>query len=159
MKDAADPHLHDQQAGFRKERSCTDQITTLHIIRKQSLEWNSPLWRWKVKVEFNFIDYEKAFDSVDREFLWRLMRHYRVPKKITNIIRKSYEGMTCRIVHGRQHTDAFEAASNTTWQSLTWNPQGKRKRGWPRNTWLSDLDADAKRMGQTWGQLEGVAQN
>ena len=101
MKDAVDPHLRDQQAGFRKERSCTDQIATLRIILEQSLEWNSPLY-------VNFIDYEKAFDSVDRESLWRLLRHYGVPEKITNIIRKSYEGMTCRIVHGRQLTDAFE---------------------------------------------------
>ncbi|EDO31109.1 predicted protein, partial [Nematostella vectensis] len=31
-----------------------------------------------------------------------------VPEKITNIIRKSNEGMTCRVVHGRQLTDAFE---------------------------------------------------
>jgi hypothetical protein len=101
MKDAVDPHLRDQQAGFRKERSCTDQIATLRIILEQSLEWNSPLY-------VNFIDYEKAFDSVDRESLWRLLRQYGVPEKITNIIRKSYEGMTCRIVHGRQLTDAFE---------------------------------------------------
>ncbi|KAJ8342710.1 hypothetical protein SKAU_G00326380 [Synaphobranchus kaupii] len=40
MKDAVDPQL---QAGFRKNRSCTDQITTLRIILEQSLEWNSPL--------------------------------------------------------------------------------------------------------------------
>uniref|UniRef100_A0AAV2J1Z3 Reverse transcriptase domain-containing protein n=1 Tax=Knipowitschia caucasica TaxID=637954 RepID=A0AAV2J1Z3_KNICA len=100
MKDAVDPHLRDQQAGFRKERSCTDQIATLRIILEQSLEWNSPMY-------VNFIDYEKAFDSVDRQSLWKLLRHYGVPEKITNIIRKSYEGTTCRIVHGRQPTDAF----------------------------------------------------
>ncbi|KAL3863347.1 hypothetical protein ACJMK2_005107, partial [Sinanodonta woodiana] len=44
MKEAVDPHLRDQQAGFRKERSCTDQIATLRIILEQSLEWNSPLY-------------------------------------------------------------------------------------------------------------------
>ncbi|KAL5016141.1 hypothetical protein ScPMuIL_005730, partial [Solemya velum] len=56
MKEAVDPQLRDQQAGFRKDRSCTDQIATLRIILEQSLEWNSPLY-------VNFIDYEKAFDS------------------------------------------------------------------------------------------------
>lgn len=101
MKDAVDPHLRDQQAGFRKSRSCTDQITTLWIILEQSLEWDSPLY-------VNFIDYEKAFDSVDRQTIWRLLRHYGVPAKITNIIRNSYEGMTCRVVHGQQLTDAFQ---------------------------------------------------
>lgn len=100
LKDAVDPHLRDQQAGFRKNRSCTDQIATLRIILEQSLEWNSPLY-------VNFIDYEKAFDSVDRQSIWKLLRYNGVPEKITNIIRNSYEGMTCRVVHGQQLTDAF----------------------------------------------------
>ncbi|VDO94907.1 unnamed protein product [Schistosoma margrebowiei] len=57
MKDCVDAQLRDQQAGFRKDRSCTDQIATLRIIVEQSIEWNSSLY-------INFIDYEKAFDSV-----------------------------------------------------------------------------------------------
>ena len=42
MKEAVDPKLHDQQAGFRRNRSCADQIASLRIIVEQSLEWNSP---------------------------------------------------------------------------------------------------------------------
>ncbi|XP_012942525.2 uncharacterized protein LOC106012876 [Aplysia californica] len=49
-------------AGFRKNRSTTDQIATLRIIMEQSLEWNSQLI-------INFLDYEKAFDSIDRATL------------------------------------------------------------------------------------------
>ena len=60
MKEAVDPKLRDQQVGFRRNRSCADQIASLRIIVEQSLEWNSPLY-------ISFIDYEKAFDSVDRE--------------------------------------------------------------------------------------------
>nr|KAG5691347.1 hypothetical protein BaRGS_033396 [Batillaria attramentaria] len=56
MREAVDPMLRDQQAGFRRNRSCADQIASLRIIVEQSLEWNSPLY-------INFIDYEKAFDS------------------------------------------------------------------------------------------------
>ena len=63
MKDAVDPLLRDQQAGFRQNRSCIDQIAALRIIVEQSLEWNSSLY-------INFVDYEKAFDSVDRNTLW-----------------------------------------------------------------------------------------
>ena len=59
---AADHLLREQQAGFRKHRSCSDQITTLRIIIEQSKEWNSSLY-------VNFIDFEKAFDSIDREVL------------------------------------------------------------------------------------------
>ena len=50
MKTAVDIMLRDQQAGFRKDRSCIDQICTLRVIIEQSLE---------------------CFDSVDRETLWK----------------------------------------------------------------------------------------
>ncbi|VDP64567.1 unnamed protein product [Schistosoma curassoni] len=89
MKDAVDAQLRDQQAGFRKDQSCTDQIATLRIILEQSVEWNSSLY-------INFIDYEKAFDSVDSKTLWKLLRHYGVPEKIVNIIRNSYDGLQCK---------------------------------------------------------------
>ena len=75
MKAAVDPKLRDQQAGFRRNRSCADQIASPRIIVEQSLKWNSPLY-------INFIDFEKAFNSVDRETLWKLLRHYGVPEKI-----------------------------------------------------------------------------
>ncbi|VDP04283.1 unnamed protein product [Schistosoma curassoni] len=68
MKDCVDVQLRDQEAGFRKDRSCTDQIATLRIIVEQSIEWNSSLY-------INLIDYEKAFDSVDRTTIWKLLRH------------------------------------------------------------------------------------
>ncbi|MGL5901241.1 MAG: reverse transcriptase domain-containing protein [Cetobacterium sp.] len=101
MKDQVDAQLRDQQAGFRKDRSCVDQIATLRIIVEQSLEWNSPLY-------INFIDYEKAFDSVDRKILWKLLRHYGVPTKIVSIIKNSYEGLRCKVIHGGQSTEAFQ---------------------------------------------------
>ena len=74
MKAAVDNRLRDQQAGFRQDRSCTDHIATLRIIVEQSLEWNSSLY-------VNFIDYEKAFDSVDRGTLWKLLKHYGIPER------------------------------------------------------------------------------
>ena len=49
--------------------------------------------------------------------------------------------------------------SNTTRQALRWNPQGKRRRGGPRNTWQRDLVADAKKAGYAWGELEQMAQD
>ena len=100
-KDAVDPQLRDQQAGFRRGRSCTEQIATLSIMLEQSYEWNSPLY-------VNFIDYEKAFNGLDPQRLWKLLRHYGIPEKITSIIRNSYSGMTYRVVCGHQQTDAFQ---------------------------------------------------
>ena len=72
MKEAVHPKLRDQQAGFRQNKSCANQIASLRIIVEQSLEWNSQLY-------INCVDYEKAFGSVDRETMWKLLRHYGVP--------------------------------------------------------------------------------
>ena len=72
--------LRDHQAGFHQKRSCTDQISTLRIIIEQSIEWNSPAY-------INFIDFEKAFDNLDHETMWKLMRHYRIPEKFISIIK------------------------------------------------------------------------
>ncbi|KAB5581747.1 hypothetical protein PHYPO_G00179240 [Pangasianodon hypophthalmus] len=51
------------------------------------------------------------------------------------------------------------SAHSITRQVLTWNPQRKRRRGWPRNTWCHAIDADLKRTGHTWRQLEQLAQD
>ena len=51
MKDALDGRLRDEQAGFRKERSCCDQIATSGIIVEQTLKWNTGLYM--VFMDFN----------------------------------------------------------------------------------------------------------
>ncbi|KAL0188422.1 hypothetical protein M9458_015521, partial [Cirrhinus mrigala] len=101
MKEAVDAKLRDQQAGFHRYRSCIDQIASLRIIVEQSLECNSPFY-------INFIDYEKAFDSVDRQTLWKLFRHYGVPKKFISLIKCTYQDMTCRVAHAGQMPDSFK---------------------------------------------------
>ena len=45
-----------------------------------------------------------------------------------------------------------------TRQVLTWNPQGKRKRGRPRNTWRRDMESEVKKMGYTWKEIVTMAQ-
>jgi len=101
MKDKVDKHLRDEQAGFRKERSCTDQIATLRTIIEQSLEWNSSLY-------ITFVDFEKAFDSIDRNTLWKLLGHHGIPGKIINLIRNTYEPSTCQVVHNGTLTEPFD---------------------------------------------------
>ncbi|KAL1257370.1 hypothetical protein QQF64_010614 [Cirrhinus molitorella] len=71
---------------------------------ESSIEWNLLLY-------MNFVDYEKAFHSVDRRTLWKLLRHYGVPKKIIALIKNSYEVVWCRVVHGGQLTDCFQVST------------------------------------------------
>ena len=71
-------------------------IATLRIIVEQkTLDWNSSVY------------YEKAFDSVDRETLWKLLKHYGIPEKIITLIQRTYEGMSCRVVHRGQLSDCI----------------------------------------------------
>ena len=104
IKEAVDPLLREEQAGFRQGRSCTDQIAILRTIVEQSIEWNASLY-------VNFIDFEKAFDSLDRETIWKLMRHYGIPEEIVLLVKRSYDGMKCRVVAGGQLSDPFEVTT------------------------------------------------
>lgn len=76
----------EQQAGFREDRSCIDQKATLRIIKEKSLEWNTSLL-------INFVDFGKAFDSLDTETLWNMMAHYGTPQSFISIIKNSYNNM------------------------------------------------------------------
>ncbi|VDP81931.1 unnamed protein product [Schistosoma mattheei] len=153
-EDAVDAQLRDQQAGFRKDRSCTEQIATLRIIVEQLVEWNSSLY-------INFIDYEKAFDSVGRRTLRKRLRHYGVPEKIVNIFQNSCDGLQCKVVHGGQLTGAFQVRTGVRQGCLlspflfllvvdcilnTLTSEGKHGIQWIAQNQLDDLDfANSKR--------------
>ncbi|VDP41286.1 unnamed protein product [Schistosoma mattheei] len=100
MKDSVDAQHRDKQTGFRNDQSCTDQIATLWIIVEQPVEWNLSLY-------INFLEHRRAFGSVDRRTLWKLLRHHGLPE-IISIIRNSSEVLLCKVVHGGQLADAFK---------------------------------------------------
>ena len=89
IKTALEQKLREDQVGFRAGRSRMDQIATLKIIVEQSIEWQSGLY-------IHFIDFKRAFDSISREVLWRLLWHYGMPAKIITIIRDLYKGFPRR---------------------------------------------------------------
>ena len=81
---AIDKELRKEQAGFRKGKGTSDQIFILRNIIEQSVEWQAPLY-------LNFIDFEKAFDSIHRDTLWKIMELYGVPSKISTVIKRLYQ--------------------------------------------------------------------
>ena len=80
--------------------NCTDQIATLHIIIEQSIEFQSWLY-------LDFVDFEKAFDSVDHEVLWNLLGLYEVPDKVIRIIRLFSQDFSCQVIHSGSVTEPF----------------------------------------------------
>ena len=98
---ALDPMLRKEQAGFRKGRSCGEHIFTLRQVLEQCQEWKTPCY-------VNFIDFEKAFDSIHRESLWCILRHYGIPCKIVTIIKMLYEGFKSKVICGQNLTEEFD---------------------------------------------------
>ena len=110
MKNAVDTKLRDNQAGFRQIRSCADQIAILRIILEQATEFNSSIYTV-------FIDFQKAFDSLDWEVLWQLIRHYGIPDKFISIIKNTYSEMQSKIIHEGKLTELFKTGKKDTWLS------------------------------------------
>jgi hypothetical protein len=75
IKGVIDTKLRKEQAGFRSEYSCIDMINTLRIIIEQCSEFESPVY-------LAFVDFEKAFDSITRESIWKALCEFGVPGKI-----------------------------------------------------------------------------
>ena len=65
---------------------------SLRIIIEQCVEWSSRLYAV-------FVDFEKAFGSVNREAMWKEVKRYGVPKQIVDLIKETYRGYMCRVVH------------------------------------------------------------
>ena len=91
IKATIDSKLRQEQVGFRKGRGCIEQLFTLQNIIEQCLEWKTPLF-------INFIDFKKAFDSVHRATLWKLLHLYGVPAKIFTLIEKFYDHFECIVI-------------------------------------------------------------
>ena len=59
----------------------------------------------------SFIDFKKAFDSVHRKSLWKILRAYGIPHKIVTIIRTFYEHFECSVIVENTLTESFPVKS------------------------------------------------
>ena len=87
--------LLDVQAGFRKGKGIRDQIANIRWIIEKVREFQK-------KTYFCFIDYAKAFDFVDHNKPWKILRQMGIPDNFTCLLRNLYvgEGVTVRTGHG-----------------------------------------------------------
>ena len=91
----------DVQAGFRKGRGTRDQIANICWIIAKARELQKNIY-------FCLIDYAKAFDSVDHNKLWKILKEMGIADHLTCLLRKLYAGQeaTMRTIRGR--TDWFQ---------------------------------------------------
>ena len=77
--------LPDVQFGFRKGRGTRDQIANICCIIKKAGEFQKNIF-------FCFIDYAKAFDCVDHNKLWKILKEMGIPDHLTCLLRNLYAG-------------------------------------------------------------------
>ena len=93
--------LPDVQAGFRKGRGPRDQIANILWIMEKAKEFQKNIY-------FCFIDYAKAFDCVDHNKLWKILREMGIPDHLTCLLRNLYAGQEATVRTGRGTTDWFQ---------------------------------------------------
>ena len=101
IRDGIDKKLRHEQAGFRKGHGTKEHIFILCNIIEQCIEWNANLY-------VCFVDSEKAFDTVDRSVLWRIMRSCSIPDKIVKMVKVMYSGSEFAVIDGTGGYDWFE---------------------------------------------------
>ena len=93
--------LPDVQAGFRKGRGTREQIANIYWIIEKAREFQK-------KIYVCFIDYAKAFNCVDHNQLWKILKEMGIPDHLTYLLRNLYTSQesSVRIEHGI--TDWFQ---------------------------------------------------
>ena len=93
--------LPEVQAGFRKHRGTRDQIANICWIMEKAREFQKNNY-------FCFIDYAKAFDYVDHNKLWKILREMGIPDHLTCLLRNLYAGQEATVRTGLGTTDWFQ---------------------------------------------------
>ena len=77
--------IPDVQPGFRKGRGTRDQIANIRWITEKAREFQKNIY-------FCFIDCAKAFDCVDHNKLWEILKEMGIPDHLTHLLRNLYAG-------------------------------------------------------------------
>ena len=93
--------LPDVQAGFRKGRGIRVQIANIRWIIEKARDFQKNIY-------FCFIDYTKAFDCVDHNRLWKILKEMGIPDHLTCILRNLYTGQEATVRTGHGTTDWFQ---------------------------------------------------
>ena len=89
------------QAGFRKGRGTRDQIANIRLVIKKAREFQKNIY-------FCFIDYAKAFDCLDHNKLWKILKEMGISDHLTCFLRNLYAGQEAAVRTGHATTDWFQ---------------------------------------------------
>ena len=93
--------LPDVQAGFRKGRGTRDPIANICWIIEKAREFQKNIY-------FCFIDYAKAFDCVDHNTLWKILKEMGIPDHLTCLLRNLCTGQKSTVRTGCGTADCFQ---------------------------------------------------
>ena len=96
-----DLELPDVQVGFRKGRGTRYQIANICWIIEKARAFQKNIY-------FCFIDYAKAFDCVDHNKLWKILKVMGIPEHLTCLLRDLYAGQQATVRTGHGTTDWFQ---------------------------------------------------
>ena len=99
-KNIVDRVCPESQCGFRRERGTVDMVFVARQLQEKCREQNRNMC-------MAFIDLTKAFDTVDRDLLWRVMRRFGCPRKFVAIVRAFHTNMEASVVVGGDETEHF----------------------------------------------------
>ena len=85
--------LPDVKVGFRKGRGTRDQIANMRWINKKARAFQKNIY-------FCFIDYAKAFDCVEHNNLWKILKEMGIPDHLTCLLRNLYAGQEATVRTG-----------------------------------------------------------
>ena len=94
-------NIPDIQARFRKRRETRDQIVNICWIIEKAREFQKNIY-------FCFIDCAKAFDCVDHNKLWKILKEMGIPDHLTCLLRNLYAGQEATVTTGHGTTDWFQ---------------------------------------------------
>ena len=91
----------DVQADFRKGIRTRDQVANICWIIEKTREFQENIY-------FCFIDYAKAFDCVDHNIMWKILKEMGIPDNLTHLLRNLYAGQEATLITGHGSTDWFQ---------------------------------------------------
>ena len=96
--------IPESQCGFRKDRGTIDMIFTAKQLQEKCQEQNVDLY-------MTFVDLTKAFDTVSRDGLWKIMAKFGCPPRFIAMVRQFHDGMQARVQNDGEFSEPFEVTN------------------------------------------------